>query len=167
MGNCQATDSAMVVMHHPGGRAERMYWPISVSKVMRSNPGHYVALVTFCQLEAGRNENNSVHVKILRPTDTLLIGQVYRLVTSQEVMNDLWEKKYWRMKKKESDSEKQQQRISRSLECLKEESKRSSEWEKSIKEAKQERHQPKTTQCIMRSKRQWRPSLQSISEVGS
>lgn len=99
MGNCQATDAAAVVIQHPGGRVERLYWPIPASEVMRNNPGHYVALISLCRLpdEAQQQQQPGqpqgagggsegvrfTRVRLLRPKDTLVIGQVYRLVTSQ------------------------------------------------------------------------------------
>lgn len=87
MGNCQAADAAMVVIQHPGGRVERSYWPLSASEVMRSNPGHYVALVTLCQpSEEEKRDNGGIRftrVKLLRAKDTLVLGQVYRLLTSE------------------------------------------------------------------------------------
>ncbi|RCV31095.1 hypothetical protein SETIT_6G149400v2 [Setaria italica] len=45
MGNCQAAEAAAVVIQHPGGKVERLYGPATAGEVMRSNPGHYVALV--------------------------------------------------------------------------------------------------------------------------
>ncbi|KAG6534099.1 hypothetical protein ZIOFF_007983 [Zingiber officinale] len=36
----------VVVIQHPGGKAKRLYWPTSAADVMKSNPGHYMALVT-------------------------------------------------------------------------------------------------------------------------
>lgn len=86
MGNCQATEAATVVIQHPGGRVERLYWPTSAEEVMRSNPGHYVALVTVCLSKEQREAGGSVRVtrvRLLKPKDTLLLGQVYRLITSQ------------------------------------------------------------------------------------
>lgn len=82
MGNCQAVDAAALVIQHPCGKLERMYWPIAASDVMKTNPGHYVSLIIPLP------ENNSDHVrftrvKLLRPTDTLVLGRAYRLVTTQ------------------------------------------------------------------------------------
>ncbi|XP_068643073.1 uncharacterized protein [Aristolochia californica] len=118
MGNCQAADASTVVIQHPkGGRVERLYWPVSASEVMRNNPGHYVALVTFCQTgdDQTREGNGGVRftrVKLLRPKDILILGQVYRLVTAQEVMKGLWAKKYERerTRKNQLESNKRQER---------------------------------------------------------
>nr|XP_043629524.1 uncharacterized protein LOC122600806 isoform X3 [Erigeron canadensis] len=45
MGNCQAVDAAALVIQHPSGKIERMYWSISASEVMKMNPGHYVSII--------------------------------------------------------------------------------------------------------------------------
>jgi PADRE domain len=86
MGNCQAAEVAAIVVQHPGGKVERLYWPTSAAEVMRSNPGHYVALVTLRVVEsdgAGGKQVRLTRVKLLKPMDSLLLGQVYRLITSQ------------------------------------------------------------------------------------
>jgi hypothetical protein len=104
MGNCQAAEAAAVVIQHPGGKVERLYWPTTAADVMRANPGHYVALVILrisadeaaSAAAAGDNKTNAggatggggggakiTRVKLLKPKDTLLLGQVYRLITSQ------------------------------------------------------------------------------------
>lgn len=114
MGNCQAIDAATLVIQHPNGKVEKLYWPVSASEVMKTNPGHYVALListTLCPLKTNEhvanherpnnnennhnnnnNKNNSVRltrIKLLRPTDTLVLGQAYRLITSQGLFSTL------------------------------------------------------------------------------
>jgi hypothetical protein len=79
------------VVQHPGGRVERLYWATSAAEVMRANPGHYVALVTLRVAEE-RHENadgtgarrtaHLTRLKLLKPKETLLLGHVYRLITS-------------------------------------------------------------------------------------
>lgn len=81
MGNCQAAEAATVVIQHPGNKVERIYWSVSAHEVMNSNPGHYVALVINSPTERSENGAPVKHLKLLRPADTLLIGQVYRLVS--------------------------------------------------------------------------------------
>jgi hypothetical protein len=91
MGNCQAAEAAAAVVQHPGGRVERLYWATSAAEVMRANPGHYVALVTLRVAEE-RHENADgtgarrtvrlTRLKLLKPKETLLLGNVYRLITS-------------------------------------------------------------------------------------
>lgn len=82
MGNCQAAESATVMIHHPGNnKVERIYWSVSAHEVMNSNPGHYVALVVSSPTLKSENGTPSKHLKLLRPDDTLLIGHVYRLIS--------------------------------------------------------------------------------------
>lgn len=98
MGNCQAAEAACAVVQHPGGKVERLYAAATAGDVMRSNPGHYVALVVLrvSGVNAGREEDPAVagkgggaaaaritKVKLLKAKDALLFGQVYRLITSQ------------------------------------------------------------------------------------
>lgn len=91
MGNCQAVDAAALVIQHPNGKQERMYWPILASEVMKTNPGHYVSLIIPLPLPDNNGQENSdeqktvryTRVKLLRPTDTLVLGRAYRLVTTQ------------------------------------------------------------------------------------
>lgn len=93
MGNCQAIDAAALVIQHPGGKIERLYWNTSASEVMRLNPGHYVSLiiplpVSQEQEEEENNEQKTVRftrVKLLRPNETLTLGHAYRLVTTQGI----------------------------------------------------------------------------------
>ena len=81
MGNCQAAEAATVVIQHPGNKIERIYWSVSAHEVMTSNPGHYVALVVTSPTAKSENGTPLKQLKLLRPDDTLLIGQVYRLVS--------------------------------------------------------------------------------------
>ncbi|KAJ4963677.1 hypothetical protein NE237_023616 [Protea cynaroides] len=96
MGNCQAAEAASVVIQHPGNKIERIYWSLSALEVMSTNPGHYIALlVTSHSLSDNDNSSTPIvrHLKLLRPDDTLHIGQVYRLITFQEVLKEFAEKK--------------------------------------------------------------------------
>jgi hypothetical protein len=104
MGNCQAAEAATVVVQHPGGRVQRLYWATSAAEVLRANPGHYVALVTHRDAAADEHKKQQpnkaeqeqkqrvvstaqrvTRVKLLKPRDTLLLGQAYRLITVAEV----------------------------------------------------------------------------------
>ncbi|KAM0927205.1 hypothetical protein ACQ4PT_003279 [Festuca glaucescens] len=108
MGNCQAAEAAAAVVQHPGGRVERLYWATSAAEVMRANPGHYVALVTLRVAEE-RHENADgtgarrtvrlTRVKLLKPKETLLLGHVYRLITSHEVTKAVQARKEEKMSK--------------------------------------------------------------------
>lgn len=107
MGNCQAIDAATLVIQHPSGKVDKLYWPVTAREIMKMNPGHYVALLIsttmFTPNESNNNNetskvekkenetsnetsSNSVRltrIKLLRPADMLVLGQVYRLITSQ------------------------------------------------------------------------------------
>ena len=102
MGNCQAAEAAAVVIQHPGGKVERLYGAATAAEVMRGNPGHYVALVVLRVSAVGKQDADPevstgaaagggariTKVKLLKPKDTLLLGQVYRLITSQGASTD-------------------------------------------------------------------------------
>ncbi|KAL6189820.1 hypothetical protein ACLB2K_036221 [Fragaria x ananassa] len=192
MGNCQAIDAAALVIQHPSGKIERLYWPISASEVMRLNPGHYVSLI----IPLPASESGSYHhhhnqeeevqehksggggggpvrftrVKLLRPNETLALGHAYRLVTTQEVMKVLRAKKYAKTKKLQVES--LLERTSQTAVPEKQSSSCEAENKDNINHAtNHERRQPRTASgnaagAAMRSK-SWRPSLQSISEAGS
>lgn len=89
MGNCQAVDAAALVIQHPSGKIERLYWPVSASEVMRTNPGYYVSLIIPLAVPEGQNQDQKTvlftRVKLLRPNDTLTLGHAYRLVTTQGI----------------------------------------------------------------------------------
>ncbi|MQM06371.1 hypothetical protein Taro_039191 [Colocasia esculenta] len=176
MGNCQAAEAATVVIQHPGGRVERLYWPTPASDIMRSHPGHYVALITLRlptdqrrQPEPPQGGGGGTRVRLLRPKDILLLGHVYRLVTSQEVMKGLQARKQEKMRAARMELLKkrrlQQQQQTRSMAAADEQS--SADPKNDLQVLTQERgggglH--KAAQCATRQ-RQWRPSLQSISEA--
>ncbi|XP_038973037.1 uncharacterized protein LOC103711318 [Phoenix dactylifera] len=96
MGNCQAAEAATVVIQHPSGRVERVYWSLSASQVMAANPGHYVAVIiaTPATSSDGRSNAPVKHLKLLRPDDTLHIGHVYRLVSFEEVLREFASKRH-------------------------------------------------------------------------
>lgn len=83
MGNCQAAEAAAVLIQHPGGsKVDRLYWSVSANEIMSSNPGHYVALVVASPAAATTENGLPVkQLKLLRPDDTLVTGQVYRLIS--------------------------------------------------------------------------------------
>ncbi|KAE8716528.1 Nucleobase-ascorbate transporter 7 [Hibiscus syriacus] len=89
MGNCQAIDAAALLIQHPCGKIERLYWSVPVSEVMRMNPGHYVSLIIPLPVASDRNQDRDdeavrfTRAKLLRPSDTLALGHAYRLVASQ------------------------------------------------------------------------------------
>ncbi|KAH0468081.1 hypothetical protein IEQ34_003114 [Dendrobium chrysotoxum] len=103
MGNCQAAEAAAVLIQHPSGPSEKFYHSLSASKVMASNPGHYVAVI----ITSRSNPNSSVsasaapvkYLKLLRPDDTLHVGYIYRLISFQEVLSVFKSKKKVRLSK--------------------------------------------------------------------
>ncbi|XP_021293005.1 uncharacterized protein LOC110423178 [Herrania umbratica] len=172
MGNCQAIDAAALVIQHPCGRIERLYWPIPASEVMRMNPGHYVSLIIPLPEPAEENQHEKTvrftRVKLLRPSDTLALGHAYRLITSQEVMKVLKAKKYAKMKRQQLDSNEKLQH-GQENQSSGPESGGKSDAEKTYQVIKHERQRSRATPvnaAALRSKL-WRPSLQSISEAGS
>ncbi|GFY93716.1 hypothetical protein Acr_09g0001620 [Actinidia rufa] len=93
MGNCQTAEAATVIIQHPGDKVERIYGSVSAHEVMYSNPGHYVALVFTSPAEDSDNGVAAKRLKLLRPGDTLLMGQVYRLISFEDVLKVFAEKK--------------------------------------------------------------------------
>lgn len=149
MGNCQAIDAAALVIQHPCGRIERLYWTVSAGEVMRMNPGHYVSLIIPLPIPQDHDtpDNKTVRftrVKLLRPTDTLVLGHAYRLITSQEVMKVLRAKKYAKMKKNQVESAEKLQGMAERQGSSCEEDGGRSEMEKSNQVVKHERHRPRT-----------------------
>ncbi|KAJ4761453.1 D-ribose-binding periplasmic protein [Rhynchospora pubera] len=161
MGNCQAAEVATVVVQHPGGKVERLYWSTSSAEVMRNNPGHYVALVTLRVVESdgsGGKQVRLTRVKLLKPKDTLLLGQVYRLITSQEVTKALRERKQEKLNKLDRPDY-----IPKSAAVNNKD--RGTDSENSDQE--ESFGQRSSSSGTQRSRQNWRPSLQSIDEVGT
>ncbi|KAI3717431.1 hypothetical protein L1987_69041 [Smallanthus sonchifolius] len=156
MGNCQAVDAAALVIQHPSGKIERMYWSVTAGDIMKMNPGHYVSLII--PLPGAENHDASgnktvrfTRVKLLRPTDTLVLGRAYRLVTSHEVMKVLRAKRQAKMNKERP-------------ETIVED--RTSELESSSQVMEHDRTIRQRSGSFSKSKT-WRPSLQSISEAAT
>ncbi|KAJ3677472.1 hypothetical protein LUZ60_003196 [Juncus effusus] len=184
MGNCQAAEAATVIIQHPGGKVERLYWSATAEEVMKNNPGHYVALVILCVGDGKEKERKLeggarvTRVKLLKPKEMLLLGQVYRLITSQEVTKALQARKYEKMKTMERDltSEKQDQREkqrdhSGKVYTVQRKHNDSKQSNQVIKQEREDRYRKSSTTTStsagtqQSSKgRQWRPSLNSISE---
>lgn len=134
MGNCQAIDNASLVIQQPSGRVDKMYTGVPASDIMKTNPGYYVALLLTTTLYPPSSNNQPLRItriKLLRPTDNLLLGHTYRLLSSQgmyvcmylpilhlchhlrcwysflflrfaEVMKGLWAKKYAKKQNKQA-----------------------------------------------------------------
>ncbi|XP_022554961.1 uncharacterized protein BNAC03G27640D isoform X2 [Brassica napus] len=109
MGNCQAVDTTRIVIQHPNGKEEMLSCPVSASYVMKMNLGHCVALlISTTALSASPGHGGPLRltrIKLLRPTETLVLGHVYRLITTKEVMKGLMAKKCSKSKKEGKMSE--------------------------------------------------------------
>ncbi|CAL5188912.1 unnamed protein product [Lathyrus oleraceus] len=163
MGNCQAVDAAVLVIQHPCGKIDRLYWPVTASEVMKTNPGHYVSLIIPLPVlpEEQNQEQKTVkftRVKLLRPNETLNLGHAYRLITNQEVMKVLKAKKHAKSKKTQEDA------VLPGYETKKgEESDQGNTYQGGRAERHKQRGGSTNPAAVQRSK-SWRPSLQSITE---
>lgn len=174
MGNCQAAEAATVVVQHPGGRVERLYWATSAAEVMRANPGHYVALVTLRIAEEKQPQHPGdqqrrgtvrlTRVKLLKPRDTLLLGHAYRLITVAEVTKALQarkEEKTRRAQQQQLESKQAGGRISSTGDDQ-------TQLDESCDQlAQQDRDSHRSNSATHFRHRHWRPSLHSIAEVSS
>ncbi|CAN1311107.1 hypothetical protein LINPERPRIM_LOCUS28299 [Linum perenne] len=162
MGNCQAIDAAALVIQHPCGKIERLYWQVTASEIMRLNPGHYVSLIIPLSpgdLTTPAPAVQFTRVKLLRPTDTLALGHAYRLVTTQEVVKVLRAKKSAKMKKQSSVSlTTEKSPVSEFRFCF--------SFLQATKQERNRRRAAPINAAVLRSK-SWRPTLQSISEANS
>uniref|UniRef100_A0A2P2MBR2 Uncharacterized protein MANES_05G090500 n=1 Tax=Rhizophora mucronata TaxID=61149 RepID=A0A2P2MBR2_RHIMU len=167
MGNCQAIDAAALVIQHPSGKIEWLYWPIIASEVMRMNPGHYVSLIIPIPASGEESQRTTTvqftRVKLLRPSDTLALGHAYRLVTTQEVMKVLRAKKQQKSDSVEKTQTTAKENQSSGFEAGKKSNKEEYE---AMKHERRRPRAPSINSSAIRSK-SWHPSLQSISEAGS
>ncbi|KAH6801922.1 D-ribose-binding periplasmic protein [Perilla frutescens var. frutescens] len=153
-----------------------MYWTITASEVMKMNPGHYVSLIIPLPFPGGGQENPDeqktvryTRVKLLRPSDTLVLGRAYRLVTTQEVMKVIRAKKHARSKRNQSESGEHME--TNSERCITSSEYEVAEYapEKNNQARRSDRHKQRSgsTNLAAGRPKSWRPSLQSISEFGS
>ncbi|KAM2166930.1 hypothetical protein ACFX1X_039477 [Malus domestica] len=195
MGNCQAIDAATLVVQHPSGKEEKFYGEVSASEIMKMNPGHYVALListTLCPSNpttdtggdrkyknSSPNDNKSTassvrvtRIKLLRPTESLVLGKVYRLIATQEVMKGLWARKQAKVKRNnnhrvEGEQQPQVERVMREKQVLtsgrRSETSELLEKDIQVNNKRERAHRPRTTT----TSRTWQPSLHSISEAAS
>ncbi|KAI3512930.1 hypothetical protein L2E82_27293 [Cichorium intybus] len=195
MGNCQAIDNASLVIQHPNGRAERLYSTISAAEVMKLNPGHYVALLLTTTLYSSRppssttdptKQNNSsqprpvttnaqplriTRIKLLRATENLTVGHIYRLVTTQEVMKGLMAKKNGKvssnirvLKPSEESARKNEDAATGSNQS--ERTRTHHQMKKSDKDRRRTAAPANSSGAAIKP-RGWHPSLNSISEASS
>ncbi|KAM0914395.1 hypothetical protein ACQ4PT_011581 [Festuca glaucescens] len=182
MGNCQAAEEATVVVQHPGGRVERLYWATSAAEVMRANPGHYVALVTLRVAEDSHHHRPAdsqrgrrggtvrlTRVKLLKPRDTLQLGHAYRLIAIAEVAKAVQARKE---EKTRSAQRRQQQQLGGSKQAGGVSTSTGDDQALMGEGLDQLEHQDRDSHHRSNSAknsrhRQWRPSLHSIAEVSS
>nr|GMC75898.1 uncharacterized protein LOC109191125 [Ipomoea batatas]GMC86201.1 uncharacterized protein LOC109191125 [Ipomoea batatas] len=168
----------MLIQHPGGGRVDKLYWPVPASDIMKMNPGHYVALLlTTTTFNPGAaagatndNKNNIpvriTRIKLLKPTDTLLLGHVYRLITTQEVMKGLWAKKNGKMKQQAEPIEKQQKMRPKPTSDSKTGLIARSENKEHCNQIKHRSGGNSSAAGAVKCKA-WQPSLNSISEAAS
>ncbi|CAO2201843.1 unnamed protein product, partial [Urochloa humidicola] len=177
MGNCQAAEAAAVVIQHPGGKVERLYGLATAGEVMRSNPGHYVALVVLRVSGVGAGGGAKpdgptsggggvkiTKVKLLKPKDALLLGQVYRLITSQEVAKAIQARRQDKTRRCE---EAPDDRRRQSQTATGGEARGQPGADQERKRAEKADRQHRGGGGGARGGRHWRPSLQSINESAS
>ncbi|WVZ73716.1 hypothetical protein U9M48_021995 [Paspalum notatum var. saurae] len=179
MGNCQAAEAATVMLQHPGGRVERLYFATSAAEVMRANPGHYVALVTLRVAEerqdAPGGERRTVRltrVKLLKPKETLMLGH-YSLprthhgcllaAAAAEVTKAVQARK--EEKQRKAEQRLLESRLSKATTGAAEEE----EDDEAALDASLDQlaRQDSGNRSSSARHRQWRPSLQSIDEATS
>ncbi|KAF3332144.1 hypothetical protein FCM35_KLT03550 [Carex littledalei] len=150
---------------------------------MKTNPGHYVALVIVCVSDKEKKQQGGAEsgaarvtrVKLLKPKDMLLLGQVYRLITSQEVTKALQARKSDKMKKMQNDlgdeklKLKEKHRNHHEKQNAPQRKHSDAHSDKVTKQERDQKHRSNgssstSTQPINRA-RHWRPSLNSISEA--
>ncbi|XP_047077892.1 uncharacterized protein LOC124688226 [Lolium rigidum] len=177
MGNCQAAEAAAAVVQHPGGRVERLYWATSAAEVMRANPGHYVALVTLRVAEnadgtGARRTVRLTRVKLLKPKETLLLGHVYRLITSHEVTKAVQARKEEKMTKARQQLQQLESSLSRQSKArpAADDGVDADDDDEASLDASLEqlaRQDGDAHRSSGARHRQWRPSLHSIDEAAS
>ncbi|CAO2210967.1 unnamed protein product [Urochloa humidicola] len=172
MGNCQAAEAAAVVIQHPGGKVERLYGPATAGEVMRSNPGHYVALVVLrvagvgggakaeSAASGGGGRVKITKVKLLKPKDALLLGQVYRLITSQEVAKAIQARRQDKTRRCEEEAPDERRRHADSAGG-------EARGQPGADQERKRQHRSGGSGGGVRGGRHWRPSLQSINESAS
>ncbi|KAJ9559630.1 hypothetical protein OSB04_004790 [Centaurea solstitialis] len=194
MGNCQAIDNASLVIQHPNGKVERLYSAISATEIMKLNPGHYVALLLTTTLYSSRalpapgtgtgsaagkqNQPGAgggggsggqpplrvTRIKLLRPTDMLAVGHIYRLVTTKEVMKGLMAKKNGKINNNNINKFKPLEESAGNHEAKVTGINHSENTHHQMKKSDRDRRR---TTAVPAKPRGWHPSLNSISEASS
>ncbi|KAG6473380.1 hypothetical protein ZIOFF_067295 [Zingiber officinale] len=112
MGNCQTTDVAAVVIQHPDGTKQKASCPLSASRIMAANPGHYVAVVITvvaqrrsCSAPSAAVTADELcgkavrYLKLLAPDEPLQVDHFYRLVSFEDVLREFGTKRQVRLSK--------------------------------------------------------------------
>ncbi|WOK92365.1 hypothetical protein Cni_G01056 [Canna indica] len=182
MGNCQcqsADAAAAAVIQHPDGRMETAYWPLSASQVMAANPGHYVTVIITVAQPARSPATSNDHLsqggrpvrylKLLGPDDTLQVGHFYRLVSFEDVLREFRTKRRVRLSKllgkkkeqlrKQCDESNSPSSSSSAVAAEDEEA------QEGVDSMESESHGDIGARVTRHG--QWRPSLQTISEVAN
>lgn len=169
MGNCQAAEAATVVIQHPGNKIERIYWSLSANQVMESNPGHYVALVVTSPTVKSENGTPMKQLKLLRPDDTLHIGQVYRLISFEDVLKEFASKKCGKLGKllKETGGHGVQMKHKDSRAPNPSSIKAEQEIQRMGNNGSSLSINKGVGRHFVGTSGQWRPALQSIAEIGT
>ncbi|KAG4921268.1 hypothetical protein GLYMA_18G133300v4 [Glycine max] len=174
MGNCQAVDAAALVIQHPSGKIERLYWPVSASEVMRTNPGHYVSLIIPLAVPPDQGQINQAQkavlftrVKLLRPNETLTLGHAYRLVTTQEVVKAVKAKKHAKMRKPQVKAMEGMQIVQLEKAVSDSETGGMLDTGNIYQAMRTDRYRLLSSTHAALKPKSWRPSLQSISESAS
>ncbi|KAL0395837.1 UNVERIFIED_CONTAM: hypothetical protein Scaly_0032100 [Sesamum calycinum] len=167
MGNCQAAEAATVVIQHPGSnKVDRIYWSVSANEIMNSNPGHYIALVV--PSPPAKAENGAASVKQQTPARGHFDYGQGGLISFEDVLKEFAAKKCVKLGKmlKERGAFNVEQGSLESSSSLQ---------SASLKAELQEVHHLGVGSG--RGSRgggrhhggggQWRPALQSISELGA
>ncbi|KAL7589962.1 uncharacterized protein LOC111911086 [Lactuca sativa] len=177
MGNCQAVDAAALVIQHPSGKIERMYWSVTASEIMKMNPGHYVSIIIPLppvpkdgdddhHQEDDKKTIRFTRVKLLRPTDTLVLGRAYRLVTTHEVMKVVRAKRHAKLKNKTNTNPPESMADNQSSTAADDHTVTN---QVEVGHERMFRQRSGSSSSIFASSRSksWRPSLKSISEAAS
>ncbi|KAJ0432706.1 hypothetical protein HanIR_Chr17g0862181 [Helianthus annuus] len=156
MGNCQAVDAAALVIQHPSGKIERMYWSVTVSQVMKMNPGHYVSLII--PLPGTENDQDGSGIKPFGLHELSCFGQVTLLFLAALIVLSPLMVKVMKVLKAKRQAKKKKENHS--------EDEKTSRLENTSQVMTHERTIKQRSGSFSRSK-SWRPALQSISEAAS
>lgn len=177
------------MIQHPGSKTERVYWSLSAQQVMASNPGFYVAVLLKAlpaKLEDSADKSEpppARQLKLLRPDDFLVLGQVYRLISFEDVLkNVVVAKKSMDMLLKETGGAEGEKRkkTKRKKEAIGSDPFSTPDSLDPVQEDREIQLQPESSPLVgnggdqhfqggtgrLKYGGQWRPALQTIAEAG-